>query len=105
MTQEELQHAREVRAANVRQAWASLSTNKDLAYVIQHDLKKAFQYLASSFQANDSFNPHAAALRDGNKEAINYITGRLAEGLAMLETGDIEPERKETISEFQGTTP
>lgn len=96
---------RQQRGEAIDIAWSNLATNEDLKFLIKHDLKKAFAFHVASFQKADGFNSNAAALRDGNKEVINFITGRLAQGRAMLGTGVFDSRPTEAKSEYQGTPP
>lgn len=102
LTEDEQRLANE---ATIRHAWAALVGNPHFEKVWTMDLQKQFNLHRPSFQGPD-YNPHAAALKDGQKAVISHIARRLA-GAEMLLELDGLPETKSTTAqaEFQGKAP
>ena len=91
---------RERQAARVESAWMALALNKDLNTVLVA-LQFEFRSFYPSFLPSDNYNPHAAALRDGNKHVLNEILRRLAEAKSRLEK-DSAPRQTTATMAFRG---
>jgi len=104
MTASEIEAHRKNREAEVKAAWEALALNPSFKTVWEKDLQSKFNPLRASFRADDGYNTHAAALRDGEKNVIAHIAKRLALGVAMLDEEDI-CKPVEAQAEFQGMKP
>ena len=86
------EQARKLQQAKIDSAWQALATNKDLQFVLDHDLQRQFNFLGSVFQSEDGFNASAAAKRDGQRSVVAYLLKRIRK--AKIEASDDEPEEK-----------
>jgi hypothetical protein len=100
MTDEQKKLRSELR---LKGAWMVLSINEDFNAAFL-ELQIYFGMFQPSFREADSFNPHAAAKRDGNKEVLNEIARRIAAAKNELNADATTSRPSETTFDFAGET-
>lgn len=87
---EEIDAKRKDARAKLNAAWAELALLPSFNLVL-NAAQNHFGMFQPSFRKEDGFNPHAAAQRDGHKDALAYFLRRHARGMEITEddtTGD-----------------
>lgn len=74
--QEAIEKEREQQAAITKEAWRRMLVDMHFQTVLL-DLQRRFPPFLAAFRADDGFNPHAAAMREGNREVLTYIMSKL----------------------------
>lgn len=91
---EEAKAKRKAHKAKLDSAWAELALLPAFDVVLQ-EAQRRFGMFQPVFQPGDNYNPHAAALRDGNKQVLAYFLRRHARGAEITEddSADEKPTR------------
>lgn len=81
---QEIEAKRKDARAKLNAAWAELALLPAFSVVL-NAAQQHFGMFQPSFRASDGFNPHAAAQRDGQKDALAYFLRRHARGMDLTE--------------------